>query len=237
MEQLIECSHDYWRSRGQFSPNIVIRLASGGYIQGGLYHSQNLEGTFTTIPGIRVVNPAFADDAIGLMRNAIRSKGTTIFLEPKYLYNFKRASGPTPSDDFVIPFGKAKIRKEGKDITVVTYGTAVHLSMIAAEDLEKQGISVEVIDLRSLAPWDKDTVLESVRKTSRVVVAHEDKITGGFGGEIVAEITAKAFKFLDAPILRVGSKDVPVGFAKDYETHTLPNSEDVKKAILETLNY
>jgi len=237
MEQLVECSHEYWRTRGEFTPNIVIRLASGGYIQGGLYHSQNLEGTFTTLPGLRIVNPAFADDAVGLMRNAIRSEGPTLFLEPKFLYNFKRASSPTPPDDFVIPFGKAKIRRKGSDITVVTYGTAVHLAMIAAEDLEKKGIGVEIVDLRSLAPWDKDTVFESVRKTNRVVIAHEDKITGGFGGEISAEITTNLFNELDAPVLRVGSKNVPVGFAKDYETHILPSSSDIEEAIEKTLGF
>jgi len=237
MEQLIECSHDYWRTRGQFAPNVVIRLASGGYIQGGLYHSQNLEGVFTTLPGIRVVNPAFADDAMGLMRNAIRSEGPTMFLEPKFLYNFKRASTPTPPDDFIVPFGKAKIRRKGSDISVITYGTGVHISMIAAEELHKEGVSVEIVDLRSLAPWDKETTLESVRKTNRVVVVHEDKVTGGFGGEIVAEINRHAFNHLDAPIIRVGSKDVPVGFAKDYENHTLPNSNDVKEAIKETLAF
>ncbi len=237
MEQLVECSHEYWRTRGEFTPNIVIRLASGGYIQGGLYHSQNLEGTFTTLPGLRIVNPAFADDAVGLLRNAIRSEGPTLFLEPKFLYNFKRASSPTPPDDFVIPFGKAKVRRKGSDLTVVTYGTAVHLAMIAAEDLAKKGISIEVIDLRSLAPWDRETVFESVRKTNRVVIAHEDKVRGGFGGEISAEITANLFNELDAPILRVGSKNVPVGFAKDYETHILPNSSDIEEAIEKTLKY
>ncbi|MFA7625694.1 MAG: thiamine pyrophosphate-dependent enzyme, partial [Candidatus Kapaibacterium sp.] len=173
MEQLIECSHDYWRTKGQFTPNIVIRLASGGYIQGGLYHSQNLEATFTTIPGIRVVIPAFAEDAAGLMRNALRSKGPTMFLEPKFLYNFKYASGPKTPEDYIVPFGKAKIRRIGSDITVVAYGTAVHLSLFAAEELAKEGVSVEVIDLRSLAPWDKETVFESVRKTGRVIIAHE----------------------------------------------------------------
>jgi len=237
MEQLIECSHDYWRTRGQFSPNVVIRLASGGYIQGGLYHSQNLEGVFTTLPGIRVVNPAFADDAMGLMRNAIRSEGPTIFLEPKFLYNFKRASSPTPPDDFIVPFGKAKIRRKGTDISVITYGTGVHISMIAAEELHKEGVSVEIVDLRSLAPWDKEAVLESVKKTNKVVIVHEDKVTGGFGGEIAAEINTNAFNHLDAPIIRVGSKDVPVGFAKDYENHTLPNSNDVKEAVKKTLAY
>ena len=237
MEQLIECSHDYWRSKGQFSPNVVIRLASGGYIQGGLYHSQNLEGTFTTIPGLRIVNPAFADDAIGLLRNAVRSEGTTLFLEQKFLYNFKLASAHMPPDDFVIPFGKAKVRRKGNDITVVTYGTAVHMSMIAAEELAKEDISVEIVDLRSLAPWDKETTFESVKKTNRAVVFHEDKIIGGFGGEIVAEITSNLFRYLDAPVNRVGSKNVPVGFAKDYETNILPNSNDIKQAIIDTLNY
>jgi 2-oxoisovalerate dehydrogenase E1 component len=237
MEQLIECSHDYWRTKGQFSPNVVIRLASGGFIQGGLYHSQNLEGTFATIPGIRIVQPAFADDVVGLLRNAIRSKGTTLFLEPKFLYNFKQAYGPIPPDNFIIPFGKAKIRKEGSDISIITYGTAVHFSMIAAQELAKQNISVEVVDLRSIAPWDQETVFESVKKTNKAIVVHEDKITGGFGGEIVSRIMENCFKYLDAPVIRVGSKDVPVGFAKDYETNTLPNSIDVKNAILKTINF
>lgn len=237
MEQLLECSHDYWRTKGQFSPNIVIRLASGGYIQGGLYHSQNLEGTFTTIPGIRVVQPAFADDAVGMLRNAIRSKGTTLFLEPKFLYNYKNAFSYIPPKDFIIPFGKAKIRREGDSITIVSYGTAVHLSLAAAAELAKEGISCEVIDLRSIAPWDKDTVFESIKKTNRALVVHEDKVTGGFGGELVARIMENCFKYLDAPVLRVGSKDVPVGFAKDYETHTLPNSNDIKEAILKTMKF
>lgn len=237
MEQLIECSHDYWRTRGQFSPNVVIRIASGGYIQGGLYHSQNLEGTLSTIPGIRIVMPSFADDAVGLLRNAIRSRGTTLFLEPKFLYNFKAASAPTPDDDFVIPFGKAKTRRSGSDLTIVSFGTTVHLSMMAAEELANEGISVEVIDLRSIIPWDKEAVLESVRRTNRLVVVHEDKVTGGFGGEIVATVSKEAFRSLDAPILRVGSKDVPVGFAKSYESATLPNKNDVVLAVKETLQF
>ncbi|MEN9796204.1 MAG: hypothetical protein RLZZ150_1181, partial [Bacteroidota bacterium] len=165
MEQLIECTHDYWRTRGQFSPAMVIRLASGGYIQGGLYHSQNLEGTFTTLPGLRVVCPAFADDAVGLMRNAIRSRGTTMYLEPKFLYNYRPTSSAMPPEDYIIPFGKAKIRRPGDHITVVTYGTPVHWSLQAAEALAAEGISVEVIDLRSLAPWDKELVFERVKRT------------------------------------------------------------------------
>lgn len=237
MEQLIECSHDYWRTRGQFSPNVVIRLASGGYIQGGLYHSQNLEAVFATQPGIRIVNPSFADDAVGLLRNAIRSEGTTIFLEPKFLYNFKNAYAPTPDENFIVPFGSAKIRKPGKDLTIVTYGNATHISLLAAEELEKESISAEVIDLRSIAPWDKATVFESVKKTSRLLVAHEDRVFGGFGGEISSAVTEELFRYLDAPVLRVGSKNTPVGFAKSYETAILLNKDDVKEAAKKLIKF
>jgi 2-oxoisovalerate dehydrogenase E1 component len=237
MDQLVECSHEYWRTKGQYTPNIVIRLASGGYIQGGLYHSQNLEGTFTTLPGIRIVSPAFADDAIGLMRNAIRSRGVTMFLEPKSLYNYKPASTPMPDDKFVVPFGKAKIRREGKDLTVVSYGTAVHLCLQVADELQKQGYSIEVIDLRSLNPWDHQMVIDSIKQTNRVLVAHEDKLTGGFGGEIASTITEEAFNYLDAPVLRVGSKFSPVGFAKDYESNILLSKQDVMEAMEKVLKY
>lgn len=233
MEQLIECSHDYWRTRGQFAPNIVLRLASGGYIQGGLYHSQNLEGTFTSIPGLRVVSPAFADDAAGLMHNAMRSRGTTLYLEPKFLYNFRQAFTPKAGEDHIVPFGKGRIRRQGTDITVVSYGTGVHMSLIAAGELERDGISVEVIDLRSLIPWDKELVFESVKKTNRVAVIHEDNTTGGFGGEIASRISEDMFTHLDAPVRRLGSKDVPVGFAKEYENAILINKDDVKKLLTE----
>jgi 2-oxoisovalerate dehydrogenase E1 component len=237
MEQLIECSHDYWRTAGQFTPNMVIRLASGGYIQGGLYHSQNLEAIFATQPGIRIVQPAFADDAIGLLRNAIRSNGVTIYLEPKFLYNFKGAHASIPSEEHILPFGKARIRKIGKDITIVTYGTAVHLSIAAVIELEKEGISAEVIDLRSIKPWDKETVFASVEKTGRVLVAHEDRVFGGFGGEIASEISDAMFKRLDAPVKRIGSKDTPVGFAKTYEQAILLNSKDIEEAVRKIVKF
>ena len=237
MEQLVECSHEYWRTRGQFAPNIVIRLASGGYVQGGLYHSQNLEGTFSTLPGVRIVTPAFADDAVGLLRNAIRSRGVTLYLEPKYLYNFKQAGSQKPDNDYIIPFGKAKIRRSGSDMTIVSYGSAVHLSLIAAEELATTGKSIEVIDLRSLAPWDSETVIESVSRTNRVLIAHEDKTTGGFGGEIASIIAEKAFTKLDAPVMRVGSKDVPVGFAKEYEKAILLNKDDIIEAAKKLMRF
>ncbi|MGE5481083.1 MAG: thiamine pyrophosphate-dependent enzyme [Chloroflexota bacterium] len=237
MEQLVECSHDYWRTKGQFSANITIRLASGGYIQGGLYHSQNLEATFATLPGLRIVAPAFADDAAGLLRNSIRSQGVTMFLEPKFLYNFKQAYGPVTKPDYVVPFGKAKIRREGKDITIVTYGNAVHLSLLAAQDLEKEGISCEVVDLRSLVPWDVETVMASVAKTSRAVVAQEDRLMTSIASEVSSVITERGFKFLDAPVRRAGSKPTPVGFAKELESAILLSKEEVVRAVRETLKY
>lgn len=227
MEQLIECTHDYWRTRGQFSPAVVIRLASGGYIQGGLYHSQNLDATFTTLPGLRVVMPAFADDAIGLMRTAIRSRGTTMYLEPKFLYNYRPTSAQLPPEGYMIPFGRARVRREGTHATIVTWGNAVHLSLQAADILAAEGISLEVIDLRSLAPWDQEMVCEHVKNTGRCLVAHEDKVVGGFGGEVAATVTDQLFKYLDAPVKRVGSKFTPVGFAKNLEKAILLSVDDI----------
>ncbi len=238
MEQLIECSHDYWRTRGQFSPNITIRLASAGYIQGGLYHSQSLDSIFAHLPGIRVVCPAFADDAIGLMRNSIRSEGVTMYLEPKYLYNYRPSSTSLPADDFIIPFGKARIRRQGNNITVISYGNAIHLVLKVADELfNSHGISCEVIDLRSLKPWDKETVFNSVRKTNRALVAHEHYLTAGLGGEIASCINSELFLSLDAPVGRVASKDVPVGFAKNLEAATLLSTEDIKNAIIKIIEF
>jgi len=236
MEQLIECSHDYWRSNGKFHPNITIRLASGGYIGGGLYHSQNLEGTFTTLPGIRVVCPSFADDAAGLLRTCLRSEGVTLFLEPKALYNAKQAYSSVP-EDFEVPFGKARIRKEGKDLTVLTYGNTVHQCLEAANDLSEEGFSVEVIDLRSLIPLDEETILNSVYKTNRVVVVHEDKVFGGFGGELSSLIMEKSFEYLDAPVKRVGSTFTPVGFNRILERAALPNKVRILETLREVLKY
>ncbi len=237
MEQFVELTHSYWRTKGQNSPNVTLRLASGGYIQGGLYHSQNIEGTLTTFPGVRVVQPAFADDAIGLMRNCVRSEGPTMFLEPKFLYNFKPAHGPIPPDDFVIPFGKAKTRRSGSDVSIITYGTGVHMSLFAAEKLEKEGIDVEIVDLRSLSPWDKEAVEESVKKTGRVLVAHEDKLQSGFGGEVVSHIAENCFNYLDAPVMRAGSEFVPVGFAKSYEDEILLNMDKIADKVRELVKF
>lgn len=236
MEQYVECSHDYWRSNGQFTPNVVIRLASGGYIGGGLYHSQTIEGSLVSIPGVRIVYPSFADDAAGLLRTAIRSKGPTMFMEPKSLYQSPKAATVVP-DDFEVPFGKARIRKAGEDLTIITYGNATHLSLDAAKKLEEEGYSVEVIDLRSLVPLDEETILESVQKTNKVLVAHEDKVFGGFGGELSAIITEKAFKYLDAPVKRVGSTFTPVGFNPILERAILPDMKRIYDAAKELISY
>ncbi len=235
-EQMVEMSHEYWRTNGQFVPNVTVRLASGGYIGGGLYHSQNLEGWLTTLPGIRIVVPAFADDAAGLLRTAIRSRGITLYLEPKFLYNNPMARARVP-EEFAVPFGKARLRREGADLTIVAYGTAVHFALEAAKALETEEKSAEVIDLRSLAPLDLETVLVSVRKTNRVLVAHEDKVHGGFGGEIAAQIQEQAFEFLDAPVGRVGSEFLPVGFSRVLERAILPNPDKVLAAAKIVLEY
>ena len=233
MEQFIECTHDYWRSNGQFSPNVTIRLASGGYIGGGLYHSQNLEASLSPLPGCRIVVPAFADDAAGLLRTCMRSQGLSVFLEPKALYNAKQAMTPIP-DDFEVPFGKARIRREGTDVTIITYGNTVHHCLEAAEQVDA---SVEVLDLRSLKPLDEKAILTSVQKTNRALIVHEDKVFGGFGGELVALINEKAFEHLDAPVKRVGSTDTPVGFNRILEKATLPDTQRVVERLREILDY
>jgi 2-oxoisovalerate dehydrogenase E1 component len=237
MEQLVDTSHDYWRTKGQFSPNITVRLASGGYIGGGLYHSQTIEGTLTTLPGIRVVYPSYADDAAGLLRTSIRSRGTTLFLEPKALYNAPKAAAPIP-DDFEVPFGKARIRREGKDLSLITYGNTTPMCIEIADKFEKEGVaSIEVMDLRSLSPLDTDAILTTARKTGKVLVVHEDKVFGGFGGEVVALINENAFEYLDGPVKRVGSTFTPVGFNRILEAAILPDAQRIEKAARELLDY
>ena len=237
MEQYIEMSHDYWRSNGAFSPNVTIRLASGGYIGGGLYHSQTIEGALVSIPGIRIVYPSFADDAAGLLRTAMRSKGPTLYLEPKALYNAKEAEAVVP-EDFEVPFGKARIRREGNDMTIVTYGNTTHMCLRVADKIaEESGKEIEVIDIRSLVPLDEAAILSSVKKTNRVLVVHEDKVFGGFGGELAAIITEKAFSYLDAPVRRVGSTFTPVGFHRNLEKAILPSAEKIQEAASELLAF
>ncbi len=237
MEQFVECTHDYWRTNGKFVPNVTVRLASGGYIGGGMYHSQTIEGSLSNLPGVRIVYPSYADDAAGLLRTSMRSRGFTLFLEPKALYNNPKASAVVP-DDFEVPFGKARVRVPGKDLTILTYGNTTHMCVEAAEKAkEENGAEVEVIDLRSLIPLDKETILNSVKKTNKVLIVHEDKVFSGFGAELAAIISDEAFEYLDAPVKRLGSTFTPVGFNKILEAAILPSTEKILKAVKEILNY
>lgn len=236
MEQTVEMGHEYWRTKGQFSPNVTIRLASGGYITGGLYHSQTIEATLNSLPGMRIAYPSFADDAAGLLRTCMRSRGMSFLLEPKFLYNHGWAKTVVP-DGFEVPFGKARYRREGSDLTVITWGNATHLSLQAAEKLAEEGHSVAVLDLRSIKPLDRNAIVEAAEKTHRVVVAHEDHLLGGVGGEVSAIVTSEAFRSLDAPVLRIGSKNVPVGFSPILEREILLSVDDILAACRATLEY
>ncbi|TAK56979.1 MAG: 2-oxoisovalerate dehydrogenase [Bacteroidetes bacterium] len=238
MEALIESSHEYYRSNGQFAPNMVMRLAGGGYIGGGLYHSQSVDGTFASLPGFRVVVPSFADDAIGLMRMAMRSRGLTFYMENKFLYNQFFTKSHKPSPNHIVPFGKARVRREGTDLSIVTWGTPVHLALRVAGKLQdEQGINIEVVDLRTLKPLDVDAILTTVKKTGRLLVAHEHPLFGGFGGEIAGIVAENAFQYLDAPIMRVGSKDSPVPFSRILEHEVLIQEKEIYDAAVKLAGF
>ena len=204
---------------------IVVRAPSGGGIHGGPFHSQNPEMWFVRAPGLKVVAPATAYDAKGLIKSAIRDDDPVIFFEHKGLY--RRIKEELPASDFTVPIGKAKIAREGKDLSIVTYGAMVWTALEAAEELAREGASVEVVDLRTLAPLDRDTVCESVRKTSKVLLLHEDTRTGGMAGELAATINESVFEYLDAPVLRVTAPDTPVPYSPPLEEAFLPNAAKV----------
>ncbi|MBK5292453.1 MAG: alpha-ketoacid dehydrogenase subunit beta [Acidobacteriia bacterium] len=201
---------------------IVVRAPSGGGIHGGPFHSQNPEAWFVHTPGLKVVQPSTAYDAKGLMKAAIRDNDPVIFFEHKALY--RRIKGEVPSADYTVPLGKATIFREGRHLSVITYGAMVHVAAEAAEILEQEGISMEIVDLRTLLPIDEETVLASVRKTSKAIVLHEATLTGGVGGEISARITEKAFEYLDGPVLRIAAPDTPVPYSPPLEEAFLPNA-------------
>jgi 2-oxoisovalerate dehydrogenase E1 component len=226
-----------WRSDGDFSAPVVVRVTYGGYIRGAIYHSQTGASLFTHTPGLRVICPATALDANGLLRTAIRGDDPVIFLEHKHLYRQTYNKAAYPGPNFMIPFGKGKVVREGTDVTIVTYGATVQRAFAAANQLADQGISAEVIDLRSLSPWDKELVYSSVRKTNRVIVVYEDSISWGYGAEIAARIADDCFAWLDAPVKRVASADTFVGYAPRLEDAILPQIDDVKKAIEDIVTY
>ena len=227
-----------WRSGNEWKAPMVIRVPVGGYLKGGaVYHSQSGVSTFTQIPGLRVVYPSNALDANGLLRTSIRCDDPVLFLEHKHLYRQAYNKSQYPGADFMIPLGKAKKVREGKDLSIITYGALVQRSLVAAKQMEQEGASVEIIDLRSLAPYDWDAIVETVKKTSRVIVAHEDSLSFGYGAEIAARISDELFEYLDAPVKRVCALDTFVGYAPQLEDAILPQVADVAKAIAELKAY
>jgi 2-oxoisovalerate dehydrogenase E1 component len=226
-----------WRSGGVWTCPVVVRIAVGGYIKGGPWHSACVESFFSHIPGWHVVFPSCAEDAKGLIKAAARSEDPVIFLEHKGLYRRMQAKSPEPDADYVVPFGRGRVRREGTDATIVTWGSSVYHALEVAHQLEEQGTSIEVLDLRSIVPLDEELIYNSVRKTNRVVIAHEDSLMMGFGAEVAARIAGNCIDALDAPILRVTARDSFVPSAPVLEARVLPSVNDLRVAVEQTLRY
>ena len=231
-----EAARFRYRSNGQFTVPMLIRAPYGGGISGGLYHSQSIEAFFCHVPGMYVVAPSTPYDMKGLLRAALRAPDPVLFLEHKKAYRLIK--GEVPESDYVVPIGKADVKRPGRDLTVIGYGLMLHEALRAAEMVAPDGIDVEVVDLRTLAPLDKETSLASVKKTSKVVIVHEDNKTGGLAGEIAAIIAEEAFEYLDGPITRVCAPDVPgVPFSHPMQDFFMPNADKIAAAIRQLAAY
>ena len=227
-----------WRSNGNFKCPAVVRVAIGGYLTGGaVYHSQSGESIFTHCPGLRVVMPSSALDVAGLLRTAIRCDDPVMFLEHKHLYRQPYNRSEYPGPDFTVPFGKARLVREGAHVGIITFGAVVHRAEVAAAALEREGISVEIIDLRSLSPYDWEAISATVRKTHRVVVAYEDMLSWGYGAEISARIAEELFDQLDSPVKRVAATDTFCAYQPKLEDVILPQTENIANAVRSLLSY
>jgi 2-oxoisovalerate dehydrogenase E1 component len=226
-----------YRSNNAWAAPVVTRVAVGGYIHGGLCHSQNIEAFFAHIPGILIAYPSNAADAKGLLKTACRIKDPVLFCEHKGLYRQSYAITPEPDDNYLLPFGKAKVIKDGTDVTIVSWGVSLWDSMLAAKKLEAEDFSVEVIDIRTIVPLDEETIFNSVKKTNKVIIIHEDTLFGGFGAEIAARIADNCFQYLDAPVKRIAAKDTHIPYSPILENEVLPNRDEIYKGIKDLLKY
>lgn len=239
----ISCAYDMLtnyvataRYRAMLPCPMVVRGPSGGYVRGGPFHSQNPEAAFLHTPGLKMVYPATAADAKGLLKAAIRDEDCVLFFEHKYLY--RRIKDEVPAGDYVVPIGKARLAREGRDLSIITYAATVWKALEAAEQMEREdGLSVEVLDLRTLLPMDDDAIIATAKKTSRVLIVHEDTRTGGIAGEITARINERAFEWLDAPVWRVTAADVPLPYAPALEDYVLPQTGDIVRAARQLARY
>jgi 2-oxoisovalerate dehydrogenase E1 component len=233
-----EMSMMRYRSSNRFSCPMVVRVPIGGYLRGGgPYHSQSGESIFAHCPGIRLAYPSNAVDAVGLLRTSIRCDDPVMFLEHKHLYRQTYNKGEYPGKDFMLPFGKASLRRDGTDVLIITWGALVQRALVAAHQAEKQDIHAAVLDLRTLMPFDWDAIASIVKRTNRVIIAHEDQLTCGFGAEIAARIAGELFEYLDAPVKRVAALDTPVAYCPDLEEATLPQTADILAALHDTVRY